>query len=248
MVIIHASHHSWFKNISDDCLKNYGKSDMKKLIRTINEAPQSGVKVVFGKADHTFFEWFMPKHKEAISKKFNPLLLDVRGTTIEKPGKKSIYKTLTLWQKDKIVGGCIFSCWQERYSIAYRIYDRNWPHHTLAASPALYGEYLLDEYTRSRKKNTLTHGLDRNPYGINSSIGLAIFKLSVGCNAKLRHNHLEKIELDTDQITTDTLVLHYPKHDEIIKEATLICAKQNLERYTQLFIYEDRIKVNTLLK
>lgn len=248
MFITHASHHSWFKQTAEDSLTHYGKSDQKKLTRAIGEAPLHGVRAVFTRADESFFEWFIPLYNKTISQRNNPLLFDVRGTTVDKPDKKSVYKTLTLWQGDTIVGGAIFSCWAERYSIAYRIYDRNWPNHQLAANPALYGEYVMDEYTRSRHKTTLTHGLDRNPYGINSSIGLAIFKLSVGCSAKLRHNHLETFQLDTDTLTTDTLVLHYPDSGDLITEATLVCSEQNLNKYTQLFTYEDRIKINTILK
>ncbi len=248
MQIIYASHHSWYKYSLENSLDHYGKSDQKKLNRAIVEAPLHGVRAVFAKADESFFEWFIPLYNETISQRNNPLLFDVRGTTIDKPDKKAVYKTLTLWQGDIIVGGCIFSCWEERYSIAYRIYDRNWPHHQLAANPALYGEYVMDEYTRQHKKMTLTHGLDRNPYGINSSIGLAIFKLSVGCSAKLRQSNLEKFTLDTDTLTTDTFILQYPESGEKITEATLVCLEENLSKYSQLFSYSDRITVTTLFR
>lgn len=248
MVITHASHHSWFKETAADSLSHYGKSDKKRLSRAIIDAPLHNIKAVFAKADETFFEWFIPLYNETITQKNNPLVFDVRGTTVDKPGKNSVYKTLTLLQGEKIVGGCIFSCWEERYSIAYRIFSKDWPDYSLTANPALYAEYLMDEYTRTHEKATLSHGLDRNPYGINSSIGLAMFKLSVGCKAKLRHNHLEKFALDTDSLTTDTLVLHYPETGELITEATLVCNEQNLKKYEQLFSYGDRLKINTIIK
>ncbi len=248
MVIIHASHHSWFKSMLADSLLHYGKSDQKRLAKALTQAPLHSVKAVFGKADDAFFEWFIPRYNETITQKNNPLVFDVRGTTVDKPESKSVYKTLTLWQGDTIVGGCIFSCWEERYSIAYRIYNRSWPQSELSAHPALYGEYLMDEYTRTHHKATLTHGLDRNPYGINSAIGLAMFKLSVGCSAKLRHNHLERFEIDTDTLTTDALILHYPTIGELITEATLVCSEATLPKYSQLFTYTDRIKITTILK
>ena len=248
MLLTHASHHSWNKVIKDNCLKNYGKNDRKRLTKSLPLISSLGISHEFKKADDSFFEWFVPKYSETISQKNNPLVFDVRGTTINKVGKKALYRTLTIWQNDTIVGGCIFSCWKERYAIAYRIFDKDWPNKEVPAGPALYGEYLMDELSKSRHKIKLTHGLDRNPYGINSSIGLAIFKLSTGCSAQLRDNHLEKFEIDTDKLNTDTLILHYPETGTQITEATLVSTEENLVKYSQLFTYADRLKVNTVLR
>ena len=248
MIITHASHHSWYKNVKADSLQQYSKSDRKKLEKTIRLAQSAGVVAEFKTVNEDFFEWFIPLYNQTISQKKSPNLYDVRGTTSGKTDGVYYYKTLTLKQDGVIVGGCIFSCWKGRYSIAYRIYERDWHGTSLSASPALYGEYLMDDYAQSHHKLILTHGLDRNLYGLNSSIGLAMFKLSVGCQAKLRLNYLEKYQIDTDQVHTDVLVLHYPETGEDITEATLVCLEENQPKYVQLKNYHQRLKINTLIR
>jgi len=248
MIITHASHHSWYKDIKEDVLQHYSKSDRKKLEKTIRATITANVVAEFKKADEDFFAWFIPLYNETISKKSSPNLYDVRGTTVDKTDGIYYYKTLTLKQNGIIIGGCIFSCWKGRYSIAYRIYLRDWPSTILPASPSLYGEYLMDDYTKSHNKQILTHGLDRNLYGIHSAIGLAMFKLSAGCQAKLRIKHLEKYQIDTDKVQTDVLVLHYPDSGEEITEATLVCLEDNQSKYVQLKNYSERLKINTIFR
>lgn len=243
MKIEYANHHSWFKPVATEPMRNYGSSDQKRLRKALAQASELGISHEFEPAAPEFYEWFVPMYTSSISSKNNPKLANVYEMTLGNPHSKYNLFTLTLRERGVPVGGCIFSDRGTHYSISYRIYQSNWQQDTKIASPAFYGEYLLDAHSLENQKEKLVHGQDRNPYGVNSAIGLAIFKLAVGCSAKLPPTH-ERLTLDTDSVEVDTLVLHYPASEKQITEATLIAIPDTIQRYQQLFTYDERLHIN----
>ena len=176
--------------------------------------------------------------------KRNPNIANVKELTVGNADSKLAYKTLTLFENGQPIGGCIFSDRTDRFSIAYRMFNSRWSQDERIAGPALYGEYLLDMYSIENCKDRLTHGQDRNPYGLNSAIGLAIFKLSIGCYPKIPKERTIEI-LDTDHLSQDVLVLLPPQSGNQIIEANLYTKKDNIRKYEQLFNYSDRLTVHT---
>ncbi len=247
MLIDYANHHSWFKSACEDSLFHYGKSDRKRLQKTIQGAAARNITYLIEPASEAFFKWFTPLYTQSIKKKPNGSVRDVESLTIGNPDNKFPYYTATLYEAGEPIGGCIFADYGWYYSIAYRMFEREWRVADLPASPALYGEYLLDCYTYEQGKKDLVHGRDRNPYGINSAIGLGIFKLAVGCKARTALTH-EKLTIDTDTVTTDALVLHYPNKGRRITTATLLCTEASRPKYEQLFTYPERLTINTILR
>jgi hypothetical protein len=247
MLIKYASHHSWYKSTQENSLLHYGKNDQRRLRKTISLAEASEIRMEIRPADASFFEWFTPLYNQSISAKRNPQLHDIKQIlTNEYPLAVGQF-TLTLYEKDRPVGGCIFTDYGWYHSIAYRVYLPDWREAKAPASPALYGEYLLDKYSHEQQRKMLTHGRDRNPYGINSSIGLCIFKLAAGCAARTALTHEVRV-LDTDTVHEDCLVLHLPEKKRKISEATLICTEATKDKYTQLFKYPDRLTINTIIR
>lgn len=247
MLITYASHHSWYKYIGDDCFNHYGKSDRKKLRKSLKCAPVQGVNFEFSLLDQTFFEWFAPMYEKIIGNKKHAHLFDVMGVLRNSSEQSFGYRTLTVRDNGNIVGGCIFNDFGWYFSVAYRIYEQHWPVAKLPATPAFLGELQLDMYTKEQKRKMLTHGRDRNPYGLNSAIGLSIFKLAVGCRPRTALTH-DVRHIETNDITEDCLILHYPTEGRKITEATLICTQDTLSRYQQLNTYSDRLTINTLIR
>ncbi len=245
MIIEYPNTHSWFKPVKADSFSHYGNSDRKRLIKTLAAAKSFDIRTVIEPANDAFFAWFLPLYTNTIKTKKNGQVWDVYSKTMGNP--KHTYYTLTVYEKDAPIGGCIFSDREKHHSIAYRMYEREWHFADGLANPALYGEFILDEYSFSKNKERLVHGQDRNPYGINSAIGLAMFKLSVGCSVKLAPIY-EKLSLETTETDTDILVLHYPTTGNLISEATLCTTNDNLSKYTQLFKYSDRLTIHTELR
>lgn len=247
MLIKYASHHSWYKSTQENSLLNYGKNDQRRLRKTTELAAKHDIRIEIKPAEATFFEWFTPLYNKSISTKKNPQLHDVREILTQQNPLALGQYTLTLYEKSKPIGGCIFTDYGWYHSIAYRVYLPDWIESTAPASPALYGEYLFDKYTYEQGRKMINHGRDRNPYGLNSSIGLSIFKLASGCSVRTALTHEVRV-LDTSTINEDCLVLHLPDKNRKISEATLICTEVTKDKYMQLFKYPDRLTINTIIR
>jgi hypothetical protein len=247
MQITYASHHSWYKYSLENSLEHYGKNDQKRLRKSLDQAATQGVTYEFKPADEAFLTWFLPMYERIIGSKKNPHIYDI-ASLLKEPKEQSFgYLTLTVRDHGQIVGGCIFNDFGWYYSIAYRVYEHDWPQAELPASPSFLGELQLDMFTKEQGRKMLSHGKDRNPYGLNSAIGLSIFKLAVGCKPRTSLTHEVK-QLETDDVTEDCLILHYPKEGRIITEATLLCTTETESRYQQLKAYADRLTIHTVIR
>jgi hypothetical protein len=245
MVITHANQHLWMKNISFNALTNYGTSDQKRITKALLLLEENEITYEFSSANDLFFEWFTPLYTHSLQAKNSDRIHDIYSNTLGKSDSVLQHKTLTLYQSNKPIGGCIFSCWKDRYSISYRMFNPTWNTPSKIASPALLGEYLLDVFAYEHDKNILIHGQDRNPYGVFSAIGVANFKLAVGCNPKLPTTYEINVT-ETETVNQDTLIFHLPDSGRTISEATLILHNNDVSKYSQLFSYEDRLKINII--
>ncbi len=158
---------------------------------------------------------------------------------------KKFYFTLSLFENNEPVGGTIFSFLPGRLSVAYRIYNNKWQQADLPANPSLYTEYLITEHAHLNGYDQLSHGQDRNPYGLNSNIGLGLFKLSVGCYPKLPEKN-EMTKTDTSTIDSDALIMLPPDKDEVITRAALVTNEPDNPKYTPLFKYKDRLEIEVV--
>ncbi len=195
-----------------------------------------------------FFDWFIPMYQQTIHAKDNAQVYDVKGTTVDKLNSKYQYETLTVYENNQPVGGCIFSIRPTKLSIAYRIFNRSWGQKNIATSPAIFGEYKLDEYAFAQGKSHVVHGIDRNPYGVNSAIGLCIFKLAVGCRCKIPSTPFTVATISPDEVTQDQLILHLPQNSKRITQASLLVEPTSEHKYEQLFKYPERLQVKTIYR
>jgi hypothetical protein len=98
-------------------------------------------------------------------------------------------------------------------------------------------------------KTIISHGKDRNPYGLNSAIGMAGFKLSVGCRpSNVTDGTYEIHTLDTDKLTEDCLILEQPKEGTDITKAYLVTSRENGHKHLQVTKYPEQLSVEVLYR
>jgi len=247
MEIKYASHHKWVRTISNDVSLIFGKNNLARLRSTLKNIDTSDVVHRIEPLTDEVLDWFTPLYLKTITTKDNPKLFDIRSTTIGKVSKYKYY-SLTLLEDGTPVGATIFSERGSILSVAYRIYPNNWSQNNLQANPSVLAEYLLNSHGVEQGFKTLSHGKDRNPYGLNSHIGLAIFKLSVGCSAYLPSTPYEIQTLDLNQVNQDVLLFKMPTEGGQITEGVLYATEENLSNYMQVTKYPERLLVEIITR
>ncbi|MAZ56705.1 hypothetical protein CL653_02860 [bacterium] len=248
MIISYPNGHRWRKPVIADPLQHFGKSNRARVRSTLNRVHEYDVKFAIEELSADFFTWFKPLYESHIGAMQNGKIYDIEGTTLYKENSDKKYYSITLYEKDRPTGGTIFSCLEDMLSFAYRVYGHDWVEAKLPASPSFYMEYITSKYAYDIGLKTISHGKDRNPYGLNSAIGLGMFKLSVGCKPLLPKKY-EISTIDTDQIQTDALIFEMPNRDDVeIKKAYLVAKEANLPKYLQLLKYDDFLKIETILR
>lgn len=249
MQIRYATGHRWYKKIADQSLENFGKNDVARLRSSFPRVVESKIGFEITELSNEFLDLFLPMYEKRILEKENPKIFDIRAKTLGNPANDAKkYYSLSLRQNEQFLGGVIFSIRDGGLFIAYRTLEKNWPGVNLPASPSLYVEFLLDEHAADVGANYIIHGKDRNPYGLNSSIGLANFKLSVGCRPTLP-NIYEIETIETDNLTKDTLILECPNvitKNAVITKAYLIADKEGVEKWSSLLKYKDRLSIEVI--
>ena len=247
MLITYPSEHKWTEVVSEEPDSGLGKNNRTRLRSTMSKIGETTIKHSIQPLTSEILDWFIPLYTEKISTKDNPKIFDIYGTTLGK-GSEVPYFALVLEEAGVPIGATIFSERKNVLSIAYRIYPNDWTSCKLQSNPSLYSEYHLNAYAWKRGYKKISHGKDRNPYGLNSHLGLAVFKLSVGCSAYLPTTPYEIKELNLEDIDTDIFVLKYPESGERIAHAVLYISQENAEKYTQLAKYPERLMVETIFR
>ncbi len=248
MIISYATEHKWVEPILDDPMDGLGKNNRARLRSTLKNIYESGVTHSIELLTPEILAWFVPLYQAQISEKNNPKIHDIASNTID---KKTTYQyfALILKENGEPIGATIFSERKKILSIAYRIYSSNWKYHSFQASPSLYTEYLINRYAYRRGYRQLSHGKDRNPYGQNASIGLALFKLSVGCSVFLPSADYETKTIDLDSVTEDLLIFEHPQDTEKrITKGYLCVSNESLARYENVTKYPAQIKIEVIIR
>lgn len=243
MEIKYATKYVWLKEYNEkELLCHYLKSDQKKIKKILNRIDELRITYVIEDASETFFSWFQTFYENKINEKKNAKICNVLEETMGRPGRSLTYKTLTIYQGKEIVGGCIFSDRGDYFSIAYRAFNYEWHKASQIASPSVFAEYIIDQYSIQSGKKKLVHGQDRHPYGLNSSIGLAVFKLSVGCKPMLPKNYTTA-SIETTLYTSDVLIFELPKEDQVVKTIHLILKENESNKYAQLLKFTENFDI-----
>ena len=226
----------------------FGESARRKIKTTANAMGQHAITIDIKPLDHETLAWFTPLYESRMKQMYNPIIFDICSTTLHNPNTSKVYYSLSLFEAGTPLGATIFSVVLNRLSIAYRTYPKKWQKADLPASPSLFAEWAIAEYAAQLNIKKFVHGRNRNPYGTFSSIGLAIFKLSVGCIPK-KSKKFELLSTDSANFTQDVLILLPPdeptKH---IQSAYLIVASKNFRTYEQVTKYPQRLNVEVIFR
>tara|TARA_B100000508_G_scaffold92650_1_gene72322 strand:+ start:3552 stop:4316 length:765 start_codon:yes stop_codon:yes gene_type:complete len=246
MKITYAPFHRWYKPAVAEPTDLYGKKNRKRILSTIQRLEENAIETIIAPLDEAFLSWFVPMYEETIATRQNAKVHDVRAATIEKEESLSTYYSLTTLQNNEILGGVIFGVREDRLMTAYKVFKPKWVTGTLQANPTLLSEYILSKHAFSLGKKLVSHGKDRNPYGVNAAIGLATFKLSTGYKPMIKADYEDYFpqEIIIEGLKEDCLVLHYPTTGEVITKATLIAKSDALEKYTQLLSYTGVLSID----
>ncbi len=247
MQISYPSHHQWLKDISAGLELDFTGSVAQKIQSSLPHLGSFGVTYTIEPLSEAYLEDFMPMYQTEIGSKQNALMHDVPGKTLHNAEAPFPYFCLSLKENGVFVGGSIFSVRPDRISFAYRTFSNGWNKAKLRASPSLIGEWAVSQYASEQGLAYLSHGKDRNPYGLNANIGLATYKLSVGCRASIR-GEFEVLTLDTSTLTEDCLILELPKEGRDINKAYLVTLKETAEKYLRVTKYPDQLKVEVLYR
>lgn len=246
MIISYAPHHTWLKSVHEDAVSVLGKSNQAQLRSTLKLIGETQITHTVDVLSQEILDWFIPLYTEKIGSRENGKIFDIYGTTLGKESPYTYY-ALILKENDVPIGATLFSERKDTLSIAYRMYPNKWQSDILQANPSLYTEYLINLHAFQRGFKKISHGRDRNPYGPNAYIGLAAFKLSIGCKARIPQE-TETLMFDTDTATCDTLIFERPHTGRNIKRAYLICTEDNIGKYVQVTKYPHLLEVETIIR
>ena len=242
MIIKHADKHRWIKAINPDIFSDFGKNNTKKITSLLATLTDTTITHTFTLLTEADTIWFTQLYTTNLASKHNPKPHNVYETTLGKPVMKFPYYILTIFEQGKPIGGTIFTLRTDRLSMVYRTYASDWCIEKSKCSPALYAEYLATKFAQDQHLPYLVHGRDQNPYGVNSHVGVAIFKLSVGCSADLTIIHTIN-ETDLNTLPYGSLLLTYPDNTVNITAGYLIGDEETASKYEQLFKYPEQLLV-----
>ena len=235
---------SWRKIITSNSLDHYNKNSAKRILKTHSNSSHNNITYSISPLTPEHLEWFLPLYVQKMSTVSNPALSDIYTKTLVTNTKN--FFILILFENSEKIGGTIFSQTETDINIAYKIFENNWYKSTLPASPSLYADYLLTEYGQTTHKQLMSHGKDRNGYGKNSNIGLAIFKISLGYKPYLPKKYQDE-SLDTDTIFSDCL---YFAPTKAVSElhGYLFTTKDTSYKWSRLSSYDDNVVIDWILR
>jgi hypothetical protein len=234
-------------DISSGIEANFSGRVAKKILSTLPLLPTLGISYRIEPLTEAYLAKFLPLYEANIGGKQNALMQDVRGKTLNNTASTFPYFSISLFENEVFMGGAIFSLRTDRISYAYRTYINEWTKAKLQAGPALIGEYAVASFACEKDLAFVSHGKDRNPYGLNASIGLAAFKISVGCRPSIGGEYEIKT-LDTNTLTEDCLILELPKEGTSITKAYLVTLRENEQKHLRVTKYPDSLQVEVLYR
>lgn len=248
MLIEYANKHRWYKELHGDPLEGFGENSQARIKSTLKKVGPTGIETNIQPLTKELLAQFLPIYEAEINKKDNPKIFDVEEKTLGSAASPYPYFYLSLMEKGERLGGTIFCERPDALFVSYRAYIPDWQTAKLQAKPALYAEYVLASHAVSLGKSRLSHGKDRNPYGLNANIGLAAFKLAIGCRPYMIEEY-ELNKIDTDTLEQDALILQYPgESSEMISKAVLVTAKDTEHKWLQVTKYPEALEVETIYR
>ncbi len=185
MEIVFPRYLSWRVPITQrDPSYRFGKQTRTRIAKSTEILMSAGYSFIFEEITESYLEKFIPLYESFITSKERGTVFPVRDRVNEGTENGKSFIALSLYKHTLYLGGLILSHDQEGtqpLSVNYKVLP-----HTLEEkipiSVSFVAESYLHTYAFEHGFSLITHGIDRNIYGYHSNIGLAAFKLQIGCN------------------------------------------------------------------
>lgn len=217
--------------------KHISKKKFERIQRSLRIIAASDYSFQVDSVDQLYLEKFFPIYKQQIEHKPHATIFDVAGVLAKKQSQGRKYEAISLSKNGDLQGGMIYSLRPNSLNVAFRIFP-----HLLTARLPIAPSYIAEHYLFNRAlalgKEKIIHGRDRNPYGENSGLGVAEFKLSLGLIPYVSKSPRNQFRADTKpDPKNDTLVLLGEKSGERIEKAILLSHSPatTTEKYSGLF-------------
>ncbi len=220
MIIEYSDYVAWNKKIdSSELLNNFNTRQRKYLNALFKSDNFSKLHHKIEIVNDDFLESFTPFYINKISNKKNPHVVDIKNMVHLNSQKHPVY-SLELYEDNIFIGGSIFTHRKHVITTSVKAYERDWHSFSNSVSPTLLAEYYFYTHAQKFMYTDVSHGKDRNPYGVNSNINLCASKLQLGYRPTVPKKAILKT-LSTEELNQDTLVLVKPYTDEHISHAVL---------------------------
>lgn len=128
-----------------------------------------------------YLDRFVPVYTEHIGAKKNGFVYPVKERILTGIEKGGVYEAFSLYERDALIGGFIYAVRTKSLSSCFRAFPHKLPI-AVPASISHLGEHMLFARALELEKKFIKHGKDRNAYGLHSNIGLAQYKMRLGCD------------------------------------------------------------------
>lgn len=235
---MHPEKISWRLDISNykDPFEPFGKKTRKRISKAKKLLEEHEYVIKYEDFSEELFDRFIVIYKNHI-KRIGGVLHDVMDKIITNPRHNFPYKFINAYKNGKYQGGIIFSDRVDHLVVAYRAI----PHELeikLPISLPYVMEFHLNKYALESGKKYIRRGRDGNPYGLNLSIGLALYKLQLGNYPILVPDNILPMASGFNWKEEDTLVFLAPTEGDRINKAIMYSGKNNDElkiKYKILF-------------
>lgn len=151
-----------------------------RIHRAFDQLAASPYRLVYDVVDDAYLDVFTPIYEAHIGSKKNGHIFTVKENVLSGMAKGSAYGAISLYESDTLIGGFIFSIHPKALSSAYRAFPHSLPI-KLAITISHLAEHMFFAKAIELGKTHIRHGKDRNAYGLHSNIGLAEYKMRLGC-------------------------------------------------------------------
>lgn len=213
----------------------FGNGLNKKIRSSYRKFEESDYNFVIESVDEAYIDKFIPLYEENIKKK-DGKIYDVKDKIIVNPPHNYPYFALSLYKDEEYLGGLIYSDRGDHYVGAYKIFPSKLEF-TAKVGATMLAEYFLYSKAISNQISYIRRGKDRNLYGVNSRIGLALFKYKIGAKPNILPENEkfeigEQFEWDEEK---DVLIFEMPEKGREIKKAKLLIAQSSSDDFQEKY-------------
>ncbi|NCN58455.1 helix-turn-helix transcriptional regulator [Candidatus Microgenomates bacterium] len=223
---------SWRIDISDydNYLAPFGGKTRKKIHKAEQHLAENNYNIKVDDVNEEFIDNFIKiytRHIQSIGGQVH----DVKYKIITKPPHSYPYKAVSVYKGNQYIGGLLFSDRGDHLVTAYKAIPRD-TGIKLPIGMSYLVEAELYKYALTHNKQYIRRGRDRNLYGIELAIGIALYKLQIGNYPILVPDKKLTIIDSFDWKGQDVLVFLAPQAGNKIDKAIMYSTKSVDELHT----------------